>query len=231
MPIRRVSRWVPPPPGMIPRRTSGWPMKKSPSAMTRRSHAQANSAPRPRAEPLRAATKMTPLAFIRRNVVCRRSSWTAPPHRGPAHHGPEDAGAVHALGRAYDGGGTASADRGTAAPSSCSHRTVGMADEPLGMRPGEDDGMDVRVAVGPVHQLVQLVGDVEAEQLCGPPSTRTIRTAPRSSTSRWPLSLYGMDSAPVLSSWVEVCGDRPWMRVAAMGSGLPRRARRQLTGA
>ena len=31
-------------------------MKKSPSAMMRRSHAQANSAPRPRAEPLSAAT-------------------------------------------------------------------------------------------------------------------------------------------------------------------------------
>jgi hypothetical protein len=39
-----------------------------------------------------------------------------------------------------------------------------MTDEPLGMRPCEDDGMDAWVAVGPVHQLLQLVGDVEAEQ-------------------------------------------------------------------
>jgi hypothetical protein len=38
-----------------------------------------------------------------------------------------------------------------------------MADEPLGMRPGEDDGMHVGVAVDPVHQLLQLVGDFEAE--------------------------------------------------------------------
>ncbi len=34
------------------------------------------------------------------------------PHRGPAHHGPEEAGPVHVLRRAYDGGGTASADGG-----------------------------------------------------------------------------------------------------------------------
>jgi hypothetical protein len=38
-----------------------------------------------------------------------------------------------------------------------------MADEPLGMRPGEDDGMDAWVAVDPVHQFLELVGDVEAE--------------------------------------------------------------------
>jgi hypothetical protein len=38
-----------------------------------------------------------------------------------------------------------------------------MADEPLGMRPREDDGMDAWVAVEPVHQCLQLVGDVEAE--------------------------------------------------------------------
>jgi hypothetical protein len=29
-----------------------------------------------------------------------------------------------------------------------------MADEPLRMRPGEDDGMDAWVAVDPVHQLL-----------------------------------------------------------------------------
>ncbi|BBC29723.1 hypothetical protein SGFS_010170 [Streptomyces graminofaciens] len=40
-----------------------------------------------------------------------------------------------------------------------------MADEPLGMCPGEDDGTDARIAVDPVHQLVQLLGDIEAEQL------------------------------------------------------------------
>jgi hypothetical protein len=40
-----------------------------------------------------------------------------------------------------------------------------MTDEPLGMRPGEDDGTDVRIAVGSGHQPVQLLGDVEAELL------------------------------------------------------------------
>src|SRR6266542_505439 len=133
VPMRRVSRWVPPPPGMIPRSTSGWPMKKSPSAMTRRSHAQANSAPRPSAEPLRAATKVTPLPFIRRNVACRRSSSTAP-----------RSGVLHTT--------------GSRAPA------VSMADEPPGMGPREDDGMDAWVAIDPVHQLLQPVGDVEAEQ-------------------------------------------------------------------
>jgi hypothetical protein len=40
-----------------------------------------------------------------------------------------------------------------------------MADEPLGMCPGEDDGTDVRITVGSGHQLLQLLGDVEAELL------------------------------------------------------------------
>jgi hypothetical protein len=39
-----------------------------------------------------------------------------------------------------------------------------MTDEPLGMRPCEDDGMDARVAIHPVDQLLELVGDLEAEQ-------------------------------------------------------------------
>ena len=38
-----------------------------------------------------------------------------------------------------------------------------MADEPLGMRPGEDDGMDVGVGVDPVHQLLEPGGHFGAE--------------------------------------------------------------------
>ena len=38
-----------------------------------------------------------------------------------------------------------------------------MADEPLGMRPGEDDGMDVGVGVDPVDQLLELGGHFGAE--------------------------------------------------------------------
>jgi hypothetical protein len=41
---------------------------------------------------------------------------------------------------------------------------VGVADEPAGTRPGEHDGMHAWIAVDAVHQLVELVGDVEAEQ-------------------------------------------------------------------
>jgi hypothetical protein len=41
---------------------------------------------------------------------------------------------------------------------------VGMADEPLGMRPRENDCMDAWVAVDSVHERLQLIGDVEAEQ-------------------------------------------------------------------
>ena len=44
---------------------------------------------------------------------------------------------------------------------------VRMANKLLGMRSREDDGMNSRVVVGPVHQLVQLVGDVEAKQAVG----------------------------------------------------------------
>jgi hypothetical protein len=35
------------------------------------------------------------------------------------------------------------------------------------MRSCEDDGMNIRVAIGPVDQLVELVGDVEAKQAVG----------------------------------------------------------------
>jgi hypothetical protein len=42
-----------------------------------------------------------------------------------------------------------------------------MANKALGMRSREDDGMNSRVVVGPVHQLVELVGDVEAKQAVG----------------------------------------------------------------
>src|ERR1043165_7926593 len=41
---------------------------------------------------------------------------------------------------------------------------VGMADEPLGMPPRENDCMDAWVAVDSVHERLQLIGDVEAEQ-------------------------------------------------------------------
>ena len=39
-----------------------------------------------------------------------------------------------------------------------------MADETAGTRAGEHDGMDAWITVDAVHQLVELVGDVDAEQ-------------------------------------------------------------------
>jgi hypothetical protein len=54
-----------------------------------------------------------------------------------------------------------------------------MADEPLWVRRREDDGMDARVAVDPVHDRLCWSGDIDAEHGVRPPSTRTIRTAPR----------------------------------------------------
>ena len=39
-----------------------------------------------------------------------------------------------------------------------------MADEPAGTRPGEHDGVHAWIAVDAVHQLVEPVRDVQAEQ-------------------------------------------------------------------
>ena len=138
-------------------------MKHSPSAMTRRSHAQANSAPRPRAEPLSAATKMTPLAFIRKNVACRRSSWTAP-RSGVLRTTGSGTRAVTPRATRGNGGGAAPAQLRDRSTLFLQPPHVGVADGPAGTRPGEHHGMDAWIAVDAVHQLVELVGDVEAEQ-------------------------------------------------------------------
>jgi hypothetical protein len=39
-----------------------------------------------------------------------------------------------------------------------------VADEPAGTRPGEHDGMDTGIAVDTVHEIVELIGDIDAEQ-------------------------------------------------------------------
>lgn len=76
------------------------------------------------------------------------------PQRGPAHHGLQDTGSVRASGHSYYGGGAASAERRDRGAPFLQPPEVGMADKPLGMRPCEDDGMDVWVAVDLVHQLL-----------------------------------------------------------------------------
>ena len=63
-PIARVSRCVPPAPGMTPIRISGWPNRAS-SPATIRSHDIASSQPPPRAKPRTAAMSGTPIAQIR----------------------------------------------------------------------------------------------------------------------------------------------------------------------
>ena len=132
--------------------------------MTRRSLAQANSAPRPSAEPLRAATKMTPLRFIFRKVWCSRSSWTAGHSGVLPSSGLQPAGAVDALRGAGERGGALDADRRNRRSALLQPADLGVADEALRMGAGEDDRVDVRVAVGPVDERVELLGDVVAEQ-------------------------------------------------------------------
>jgi hypothetical protein len=43
-----------------------------------------------------------------------------------------------------------------------------MADEPLGARAGEYNGMDAGISVDAVDQAIELVGDVDAEQAVRP---------------------------------------------------------------
>ena len=55
LPTARASRWVPPPPGMIPSVISGWP-NSAVSEATIRSQTSASSQPPPSAQPETAAT-------------------------------------------------------------------------------------------------------------------------------------------------------------------------------
>ena len=75
------------------------------------------------------------------------------PQRGPARHGLQDTGSVRDSGHACYRCGAASAQRRDRSTPFLQPPDVSMADEPLGMRPGEDDGMDAWVAVDPVHLL------------------------------------------------------------------------------
>ena len=76
-PTSRASRWVPPPPGMMPSRISGWP-KRAPSDATRKSHARASSQPPPRAKPLTAA-----MVGQGRSATALSARRKAPPMRPP----------------------------------------------------------------------------------------------------------------------------------------------------
>ena len=74
-PTSRVSRWVPPPPGMMPSRISGWPNLARVEA-NRTSQARASSQPPPSAYPLTAATTMRGMA-----ASASRASTNRPPMR------------------------------------------------------------------------------------------------------------------------------------------------------
>ena len=78
VPSSRARRWVPPPPGGKASRISGWPMRWSPSAISRTSQARASSEPPPIAEPLIAATNTAPQRFMRKSIAWKRSSCTRP---------------------------------------------------------------------------------------------------------------------------------------------------------
>ena len=89
------------------------------------------------------------------------------PQRSPAHHRLQDTGAVYASGHAHDGRGPRRLKPGPR-PLFLQPPHVGMADEPVRARPGEHDGVNVWIAVGAVHQIVELVGDLDAEQAVRP---------------------------------------------------------------
>ena len=86
------------------------------------------------------------------------------PQQSPAHHRLGDTSAVHASRQACDGRGAASAQLRDRCTLFLQPPHVGVADEPAGTRPGEHDGMDAWIAVDAVHQLIELVGDVDSEQ-------------------------------------------------------------------
>ena len=86
------------------------------------------------------------------------------PQRGPAQNRLGDAGAVYASGQAQNGRGAASVQVRDRSTLCLQPPHVGMADEPAGTRAGEHDGMDAWITVDAVHQLIELVGDVDAEQ-------------------------------------------------------------------
>ena len=71
-PIARVSRCVPPAPGMTPMRISGWPNRAS-SPATIRSHDIASSQPPPSAKPRTAAISGSSVAQMRSHASNRRS--------------------------------------------------------------------------------------------------------------------------------------------------------------
>src|SRR5262249_51081567 len=70
-PMSRGSRWVPPAPGMMPSRISGWP-SWAPSPATRKSAHSASSRPPPSAYPVTAATTGLPILATAVNVACSR---------------------------------------------------------------------------------------------------------------------------------------------------------------
>ena len=107
---------------------------------------------------------MTPLAFIRKNVACRRSSWTAPRSGVLRTTGSGTRARSAPLADACDGRGAASTQLRDRSALLLQPPHVSMADEPARTRPGKHDGMHAWIAVDAVHQLLELVGDVEAEQ-------------------------------------------------------------------
>ena len=86
------------------------------------------------------------------------------PKRGPAQNRLGDAGAVYAPGQAQNSRGAASIQVRDRSTLCLKPPHVGVADEPAGARAGEYDCMDAWITVDAVHQRIELVGDVKAEQ-------------------------------------------------------------------
>jgi hypothetical protein len=86
------------------------------------------------------------------------------PQRGLLQNRLGDTGSVYASSQAQSGRGAASTQFGHRSALGLQPPHVSVADEPTGTRPGEHDGVDAGIAVGAVHQIVELTGEVDAEQ-------------------------------------------------------------------
>ncbi len=98
-----------------------------------------------------------------------------------------------------------------------------MADEPLGMCPGEDDGTDLRIEVGSGDQPVQLLGDVEAEHLVPAAVDAGDQDGPAIFDLQMALVFVRHEfCSRAAFMGVENAGEEPRMRVAVLGPGSSR---------
>ena len=105
LPMARMRRWVPPPPGINPSATSGWP-KIAPSPATMMSQTIASSHPPPRAAALLQAAGYSPGHYLEKRkdyYDTLQQFWVAASHQGYVFRRIEGAGSAvyHVGGTSY----------------------------------------------------------------------------------------------------------------------------------